>query len=90
MAKATANIGDKLVSSGIVDVLVPGVGLFPLSYTSTATIVAEERITVPAGTFDTIRFTLTLRVFGNIQGNAFDETSRSPLPVRVWVISGRC
>ena len=79
MANATANIGDRLNSSGIADFWIPGVGTFPLNYTSTATIVAAERITVPAGTFDTIRHTLTFRLFGSIRGNPIDETATSTL-----------
>lgn len=77
MANAMANIGDRLNSSGAVELRVPGAGTFPLNYTSIATIVTNERITVPAGAFDTIRHTLTYRMFGNIQGTPFDETDTS-------------
>lgn len=84
MVNAAANIGDRLQSSGTADLLVPGAGTFEINYTATSTIAAAERITVPAGTFDTIRHTLTFRLFGTINNVPLDETSTGTL----WIASG--
>ena len=84
LANAQANVGDRIISSGIAEFSVPGAGTFVLSYSSTATIAAAERITVPYGVFDTIRLAWTYTLVGNVQGTPINETGTSTL----WLAPG--
>ncbi len=79
MALATANVGDSLDSSGDASFAVPGAGTFPISYSSTATIAAEEQVTVPYGTFDTIRLVLSFTLTGTVNGQPINDTVVSTL-----------
>ena len=68
-ANAVANIGDRLESNRNASFRVPGAGTFPLNYSSTSRILAEERITVLYGTFQTVRVVFSFRLTGMINGD---------------------
>jgi hypothetical protein len=55
---------------------------FMLNYTSTSTAQDFETITVPAGTFATVRLNTSIRVFGNAGGTPVDET----ITETYWVV----
>ena len=74
MAYATADIGDRLNSSGLADMHIPDVGQsYPINYSSTGIFAAEEQVTVPFGTFDTVRFVFTFRIWGYVYNGYLDE-----------------
>ena len=84
MVNAMANIGDQLTSVGTVNYDVVG-EQFSISYRVTGTVAGEERITVPAGIFNTVRLILNLRLFGyDINGQFIEEASTSTL----WLADG--
>jgi hypothetical protein len=71
------NMPDTFNSSGTATLSIPAISPTPfvLSYTTTSAVQAFETITVPAGTFKTVRVQLTLRIFGNVAGNPVDDTT---------------
>jgi hypothetical protein len=78
-ADAEASVGQTVNSSGTATVDVAGVGTFVLSYTSSSTVEAFETITVPAGTFDTVRLQTSLIISGTILGQDFNDTETQTL-----------
>ncbi len=69
LATAIAEVGDVFQSTG--SALVNG--LVPLSYESSSTLEAVERITSVLGTFEAARFSVSFRIFGTASGNPVDE-----------------
>jgi hypothetical protein len=68
-------LGDSFDTNGSVDVDIEDVGaVCCLSFETTATLEAFESTAVPIGRFDTVRLRVSLRLFGNLSGQAFDET----------------
>ncbi len=75
MLHAAVDAGNMIISDGTVNLTVEGSGTFGLSYTTVASVVGSEQVTVPLGTFDAVRVDSTLRIFGNLMGQPFDESS---------------
>lgn len=73
----TMDIPETIHSTGIVDVILQDYGSGTLSYSITATLKAMETVTVPAGTYEAIRLERTVRVFGDMDGYYYDESSIS-------------
>jgi hypothetical protein len=67
--------GEVIDSSGTVTLTFEGFGTFMLSYTATSNVIGLETVTVPFGVFDALRVDSTLRLFGRILGETFDERS---------------
>jgi hypothetical protein len=74
--QGVTDISDVVNSSGTVSLSIPSVSATPFvyNYTDTAVVEAFETVTVPAGTFKTLRVRDTLHVFGTSQGVPLDET----------------
>lgn len=66
-----ANIGDKFNSTGSLSLTISGIGTYTFEYSSTTKIVGYETVTVPYGTFSTIKINSTLQFYGNIEGSWF-------------------
>ncbi len=77
IAAAQSSIGQSIDGSGNATLVITGLGSFPLSYSSTSTLVAEENVSVPLGNFLAVKVRLTFTVTGSIQGQFFNETSSS-------------
>lgn len=99
LAGPAPSIPSTLTGSGTARTFIPDASPNPylLNYTSTSRIEAMETISVPAGTYNTVRHVLTLRIFGYIQtpeGTVYlDEESTQTLwaaqfigPVRQRVV----
>ncbi len=68
-------LGDSFDTNGSVDVNIEGLGaVCCLNFEATATLEALESIVVPLGRFDTARLRVSLRLFGDVSGQLFDET----------------
>ena len=65
-AEPAMDIGATVPSSGTASIELGGIETFPLSYTGNSTLVGFETITVPAGTFDTVKVTVWSTVYGYI------------------------
>ena len=74
VTQGTMRIPEIINSSGTVWVTDEMAGTFPLNYTATSATEALETVTVPAGTYDTIRLSDSTNVVGNILGDPFDYT----------------
>ena len=74
--QGTADVSDVVNTSGTVSFSLPSISTTPFifNYTDTAVVEAFETITVPAGTFKTLRVRDTLHVFGTSQGESLDIT----------------
>jgi hypothetical protein len=74
--RGIAAIGDVVNLSGTVSFSMPDESPLPFvfSYTASSRLEAVETITVPAGTFETVRVATTVHVFGTSQGIAYDES----------------
>jgi hypothetical protein len=75
MLHAVVDAGNVINSAGAVNVTFEGFGTFGLSYTATSNVIGLETVTVPLGTFDALRVDGSLRMFGDILGQPFDESS---------------
>ena len=76
-AYATAHIGQEIDSSGVVSVNFQGLGTYDLDYSAVVVIAGWETITVPAGTFRTLRIAITVRLLGQIESDPIDDTNES-------------
>ncbi len=74
-AYPTANIGDQINSSGTVSMTFSGFGTYQLSYSHTTTILGYETVTVPYGTFDTLKTSDYFSISGYIEGEWFSSVS---------------
>ena len=74
--RGVSPVPDQINNAGTVSISDPDISPQPLvfNYTDTSIVEAIETITVPAGTFKTLRVRDTLRIFGTSQGLTFDET----------------
>jgi Ca2+-binding RTX toxin-like protein len=84
MAKAEPSIGDQLNASGKADLVIQDYGTSVLNYTSTSKITGTEIITVPFGTFTTLKLVFTLRIYGTAAGQVIDETA----VITYWLAPG--
>ena len=71
IANSTMDIHETVNSTG--KVILPAYGYRVIDYEYTSTIQGVETVTVPAGTFETIRLRNTSRVYGSINGKWVDE-----------------
>ena len=74
LLKGTMTIPDTFASTGLVELIFGSQGTAYLNYTYRVTVEGKEAITVPAGTYETVRTGYELRLFGNTEGTIFDET----------------
>ncbi|MCB1763810.1 MAG: DUF11 domain-containing protein [Gammaproteobacteria bacterium] len=70
---ANTCIGDVESNSGTARVEASGYGTYTLSYTSQSYIEGQESVSVPAGTYETIRIRWVTRIFGSIDGEAIND-----------------
>ena len=75
MGKNTTTIPETVTSTGLAEYIIGSLGTYYLNYTAHSTVEGIETISVPAGTYETVRIGYDLRVFGNVMGSNFDETS---------------
>ncbi|MEA3546286.1 MAG: hypothetical protein U9R66_01375, partial [Thermodesulfobacteriota bacterium] len=69
--------GDRFNSTGSVSMTISGIGTYTLEYSSTTQIVGYETVTVPYGTFNTIKTNDTLQIYGDLEGSWFSWTMSS-------------
>ena len=62
------SVGQEVVSQGTATMAITGRGTFPLSYTFTSKVLSIEPVTVPLGTFDTVKIEDSLTLTGNVSG----------------------
>lgn len=74
-AYPTANIGDKVNTSGTVSFTISGLGTYLLNYHGNSAILGYETVTVPYGTFDTLKISDDLTISGYIEGEWFSSVS---------------
>jgi PKD repeat protein len=67
-AKATSTVGEIFNSTGILDYTFSSLGTYPLNYDSTTKLVKFENITVPAGSFATVKIQNSITIYGYING----------------------
>ena len=72
--RADLVVGDSVQSTGTAYATVTGLGTYALSYTVVSTIQNREDVSVPAGSFDALKATGSIRIFGTIGYTPFDET----------------
>ncbi len=68
-------IPETVTSAGVAEFVLGSFGTYYLNYSARYTVEGKETITVPAGTYETVRYGYDLRLFGNIMGSIFDETT---------------
>ncbi|MCP5144032.1 MAG: thrombospondin type 3 repeat-containing protein [Gammaproteobacteria bacterium] len=72
LLNATAAIGDQIIGSGTASYAIEGINTFPLSYTSTSTVVGHEILTglstniAPNGVLATVKIVFELAISGTI------------------------
>lgn len=74
-ARNTMTINETVKSSGIARFVFDNVGEFILKYASTSTLEKFESVLVPAGRFNAVKVNDTLRIFGSIGTEPYDDTS---------------
>ena len=74
-ARGTMQIPETVESTGVAQFVLGSLGVYYLNYTTTFTLQGKETVTVPAGTFETLRVIYYLRLFGQVLGTPFDETT---------------
>ena len=72
--RGTMSIPETVTTTGLAEFVIGSLGTAYLNYTYRSTVEGVETITVPAGTYETLRIGYNLRLFGNIGGNIFDDT----------------
>lgn len=77
LANRAMNIGETVNSSGRVRIIIFDYGTYFLNYESSNTIETIETITVPAGSYETIRTSGTDRIYGYLVGNWYEQQSNS-------------
>ena len=75
IAKRIMSIGDGVDSSGQAEFIFEGFGTFILDYESSSKVVGLNTINVPAGTYETIRFGGSLRIYGFLLGEWYEDAS---------------
>jgi len=74
-AKSTMTINETVVSSGKATFNFGSYGTYILNYESTSTLDGVETVTVPAGTYETVKIRGIRRIFGSILNQPYDDTS---------------
>jgi hypothetical protein len=75
MGKNTTTIPETVTSTGLAEFIIGSLGTYYLNYTAHSTVEGIETISVPAGTYETVRIGYDLRIFGNVMGSNIDETT---------------
>ena len=88
LSPAEASFGESARSSGIADFTFTGLGTFRLSYGSTSTVIGPEIVTVPLGTFDTVKVETMLTISGTIFGQfiSLSESDTNWLAANVGIV----
>jgi hypothetical protein len=68
VSPASASFGQLTLGGGSASLEIPGLGTFPLGYDARSTVVGAELVTVPAGTFETVKVEFVLQVSGTVLG----------------------
>ena len=74
-AKSEMTINETVISSGKATFDFDYYGTYILNYESSSTLDGVETVTVPAGTFETVKGHGTRRIFGSILDQPYDDTS---------------
>jgi hypothetical protein len=74
-ASSTMNIHDTVSSSGNARFVFDYYGTFMLNYESSSTLEGTETVTVPAGTYETVRTRDSDRIYGSILGEPYEDVS---------------
>lgn len=72
VANSEMDIGETVNSSGKAIITFDNYGTFFLDYESTFTLIGTETVTVPTGTYETVKDGGSYRIFGFILGQPFD------------------
>jgi len=80
-ANRTMNLGDTVYSRGKARFVLVGYGTHIIDYESTTTIEGMETVTVPAGSYETVMVNHTVRIYGYLVGQWFEDRSTST----VWL-----
>ena len=83
-ATSDATLDVEVTGSGTATMFFTGLGSAPLDYTSSSTPVAFESVTVPAGTFNAVKFVQTLHIQGMLGGTPIDLTANATY----WFVNG--
>ena len=75
MGKSTTTIPETVTSTGIAEFILGSLGTYYLNYTAHSTAEDIETITVPAGTYETVRIGYDLRIYGDVMGTKIEETT---------------
>ena len=76
-ASRTMDINETVKSSGKAKFIFDYYGTYILDYESTSTVKGMETVTVPAGTYETVKIRGSRRIFGNILGEPYEDVSTS-------------
>lgn len=77
MANAEAYIGESLYSTGTAATTVSGLETFNLTYEMTSTIETLEGLTVSAGSYQAVKISQVLHIYGNVLGTYQSDTLNS-------------
>ena len=75
VANSEMNIGETVSSTGKARFTFSGYGTFLLDYQSSFTLNEITTVTVPSGTYETVRYSGYYRMYGPILGEQFDDTT---------------
>lgn len=73
--EGTMQIPGTAASAGIAEFVLGALGTYWLNYTAAFTVEGKETITVPAGTYVSLRVSYYMRLFGEVLGTVFDEST---------------
>lgn len=76
-AKSTMSINETVSSSGEVTFVFDLYGTYVLNYKSASTLAGVEAVDVPAGTYDAVKILDSIRIYGSILNQPYDDTSAS-------------
>jgi len=74
-ASRTMNIGEPVFSGGNVRLVFDNYGTFILNYESSSTLEGVETVTVPMGTYETVKIRDSDRIYGSILGEPYEDAS---------------
>ncbi len=80
-AEAQMILGQSLSSSGVAQFDISGYGTYFLNYSGNSTLQSVESVTVPKGTFEALRFQMTLTVEGYVNWQYLNVTENQT----IWV-----
>ncbi len=74
-ANSTMTVNETVTSSGKATFIFDYHGKYVLDYESTSTLERLETVAVPAGRYETVKFRDSMRIFGSILNQPYDDTS---------------